>query len=47
VFENVLVGGVFGGETSERLAYGPSMEALELAGLAAKAVFRGLQGHRR
>ena len=37
VFENVLVGGVFGGGTSERLAYGPSMEALELAGLAAKA----------
>jgi len=25
VFENVLVGGVFGGGTSERAAYGPSM----------------------
>jgi branched-chain amino acid transport system ATP-binding protein len=37
VFENVLVGGVFGGGTSERAAYGPSMAALELAGLAAKA----------
>ena len=37
VFENVLVGGIFGGGISERSAYGPSMEALELAGLAAKA----------
>jgi branched-chain amino acid transport system ATP-binding protein len=37
VFENVLVGGVFGRGTAERLAYRPSMEALELAGLAAKA----------
>jgi branched-chain amino acid transport system ATP-binding protein len=36
VFENVLVGGVFGAETSERLAHGPAMAALELAGLAAK-----------
>jgi branched-chain amino acid transport system ATP-binding protein len=36
VFENVLVGGVFGGESSERVAYGPAMAALELAGLAAK-----------
>jgi len=40
VFENVLVGGVFGSGTSERLAYGPSMEALELAGLAGKANIR-------
>jgi branched-chain amino acid transport system ATP-binding protein len=37
VFENVLVGGVFGRGTAERLAYGPSMAALELAGLGAKA----------
>ena len=37
VFENVLVGGVLGGGASERLAYGASMEALELAGLAGKA----------
>ncbi|HSE05688.1 MAG TPA: ATP-binding cassette domain-containing protein, partial [Methylomirabilota bacterium] len=37
VFENVLVGGVFGRATSERQAYGPSMAALELAGLAGKA----------
>ena len=36
VFENVLVGGVFGGESAERLAYGPALAALELAGLAAK-----------
>ncbi len=34
VFENVLVGGVFGGGAAERAAYGPSMAALELAGLA-------------
>src|SRR3984893_17164606 len=40
VFENVLVGGVFGAGTSERLAHGPSMEALELVGLAAKANIR-------
>src|SRR6266542_5708002 len=37
VFENVLVGGVFGAGASERLAHGPSMAALELAGLASKA----------
>jgi branched-chain amino acid transport system ATP-binding protein len=37
VFENVLVGGIFGAATSERGAYRPSMEALALAGLAAKA----------
>jgi len=37
VFENVLVGGVFGAGASERSAYGPSMAALELAGLASKA----------
>jgi branched-chain amino acid transport system ATP-binding protein len=36
VFENVLVGGVFGGERAERLAHRPAMAALELAGLAAK-----------
>jgi branched-chain amino acid transport system ATP-binding protein len=36
VFENVLVGGVFGAGASERLAYGPAMAALELAGLVAK-----------
>ena len=37
VFENVLVGGVFGGGRTERLAYGPSLAALELTGLAPKA----------
>jgi len=37
VFENVLVGGVFGGKRVERLAYGPSLAALELTGLASKA----------
>jgi branched-chain amino acid transport system ATP-binding protein len=37
VFENVLVGGVFGGGRAERLAYGPSLDALELTGLAPKA----------
>lgn len=37
VFENVMVGGVFGRGRPERLAHGPSMAALELAGLAAKA----------
>ena len=37
VFENVLVGGVFGGARTERQAYGPSMAALELTGLAPKA----------
>jgi branched-chain amino acid transport system ATP-binding protein len=37
VFENVLVGGVFGGERVERLAYGPSLAALELTGLSPKA----------
>ena len=37
VFENVLVGGVFGGGRAERLAYGPSLAALELTGLAPKA----------
>jgi branched-chain amino acid transport system ATP-binding protein len=40
VFENVLVGGVFGAARSERQAYGPAMTALELAGLAAKANVR-------
>ena len=37
VFENVLVGGVFGGARAERLAYRPSLDALELTGLAPKA----------
>ena len=37
VFENVLVGGVFGGGRAERQAYGPSLAALELTGLAPKA----------
>jgi branched-chain amino acid transport system ATP-binding protein len=37
VFENVLVGGVFGGGRTERQAYGPSLAALELTGLAPKA----------
>jgi len=37
VFENVLVGGVFGAGRAERRAYAPSMEALELAGLGPKA----------
>ena len=37
VFENVLVGGVFGGARGERSAYAPCWAALELAGLAAKA----------
>jgi branched-chain amino acid transport system ATP-binding protein len=37
VFENVLVGGVFGVGASERAAYGASMAALGLTGLAAKA----------
>ena len=36
VFENVLVGGVFGGGRTERQAYGPSLAALELTGLAPK-----------
>ena len=40
VFENVLVGGVFGAARAERQAYGPAMTALELAGLAAKANVR-------
>jgi len=40
VFENVLVGGVFGAGTSEAAAYEPAMRALELAGLAAKANIR-------
>jgi branched-chain amino acid transport system ATP-binding protein len=40
VFENVLVGGVFGAAASERHAYAPAMAALELAGLAAKANVR-------
>jgi branched-chain amino acid transport system ATP-binding protein len=37
VFENVLVGGVFGSGRTERLAYRPSLDALELTGLAPKA----------
>jgi branched-chain amino acid transport system ATP-binding protein len=37
VFENVLVGGVFGGGRTERQAYGPALAALELTGLAPKA----------
>jgi branched-chain amino acid transport system ATP-binding protein len=37
VFENVLVGGVFGGARGERAAYAPCMAALELSGLAPKA----------
>jgi branched-chain amino acid transport system ATP-binding protein len=40
VFENVLVGGVFGAARAERQAYGPAVAALELAGLAAKANVR-------
>jgi branched-chain amino acid transport system ATP-binding protein len=37
VFENVLVGAVFGGGRAERLAHRPSMDALEVTGLAPKA----------
>jgi branched-chain amino acid transport system ATP-binding protein len=37
VFENVLVGATHGGGRSERAAYAPCGEALDLAGLAAKA----------
>ena len=37
VFENVLVGAVFGGGRSEPAAYRPSLDALELTGLAPKA----------
>ena len=37
VFENVLVGGVFGGARRERSAYAPCLAALELSGLAPKA----------
>ena len=37
VFENVLVGGVFGGLRGEHRAYAPSLAALELSGLAPKA----------
>ena len=40
VFENVMVGGVFGGGRVERLAHGPSFDALELTGLAPKANVR-------
>jgi branched-chain amino acid transport system ATP-binding protein len=40
VFENVLVGAVFGAPRPERLAQEPSVAALELAGLAAKANVR-------
>ena len=37
VFENVLVGGVFGGVRGERAAYAPCLAALELSGLGPKA----------
>ncbi|HEU4440371.1 MAG TPA: ABC transporter ATP-binding protein [Methylomirabilota bacterium] len=37
VFENVLVGGVFGGRRGEHPAYAPCLAALELTGLAPKA----------
>ncbi|HEX7216299.1 MAG TPA: ATP-binding cassette domain-containing protein [Methylomirabilota bacterium] len=37
VFENVLVGGVFGGGRGERAAYAPCLAALELSGLGPKA----------
>jgi branched-chain amino acid transport system ATP-binding protein len=37
VFENVLVGGVFGGARGEHRAYAPCLAALELSGLAPKA----------
>ena len=37
VFENVLVGSVFGGGRGERAAYAPGLAALELTGLAPKA----------
>jgi branched-chain amino acid transport system ATP-binding protein len=37
VFENVLVGGVFGGARGEQPAYAPCWAALELSGLAPKA----------
>ena len=40
VFENVLVGAVFGEAHAERPAYRPSLAALELVGLAAKANIR-------
>ncbi|HKA62130.1 MAG TPA: ABC transporter ATP-binding protein [Methylomirabilota bacterium] len=40
VFENVLVGGVFGGARGERSAYAPCLAALELSGLAPKANIR-------
>jgi len=40
VFENVLVGGVFGGARRERSAYAPCLAALELSGLAPKANIR-------
>src|SRR5437660_798060 len=37
VFENVLVGGIFGGGRAERLASAPALAALALAGLAGRA----------
>ena len=37
VFENVLVGGVFGGARGGRAAYAPCLAALELSGLGPKA----------
>ena len=40
VFENVLVGGVFGGQRGEPAASGPSLAALELTGLGPKANLR-------
>jgi branched-chain amino acid transport system ATP-binding protein len=37
VFENVLVGGIFGGGRAERAASAPALVALELTGLAGRA----------
>ena len=37
VFENVLVGGIFGGGRAERTASAPALVALELTGLAGRA----------
>ncbi|HEX5531325.1 MAG TPA: ATP-binding cassette domain-containing protein [Methylomirabilota bacterium] len=37
VFENVLVGGIFGAGRAERLAHAPALAALRLTGLVARA----------
>ena len=37
MFENVLVGGIFGGGRTERMARAPALAALELTGLAGRA----------